>query len=76
MLFVVPGGDVANQDLIRKAIELEEDVEDYGADVYYIHVPRKENQEADELANDACDEAADDYFRSDSYSSSGSSYYY
>ena len=49
------GRPVANQDLIRQAIDLEEDIEDNGS-VTYSWVPREQNQDADSAVNDALDE--------------------
>lgn len=51
------GLPVANRDLFEKAINLEEEIEDNNGRVTYNHVPREENTRADELANQACEEA-------------------
>ncbi|KAL9601244.1 MAG: hypothetical protein Q9219_002649 [cf. Caloplaca sp. 3 TL-2023] len=50
------GRDVANRDLIEEALDLEAEIERNG-NVSYVWVPREENQEADEAANDALDES-------------------
>ena len=50
------GRDVANRDLLERAIELEAEVEQYG-DVRYRWVPRERNTEADEAANQALDDS-------------------
>lgn len=44
------GRDVANRDLLERAMELEAEVEEHG-DVRYRWVPREENTKADEAAN-------------------------
>ncbi|KAL8770781.1 MAG: hypothetical protein Q9209_003648 [Squamulea sp. 1 TL-2023] len=50
------GREVANRDLIEKALDLEAEVEENGK-VRYGWVPREENSMADEVANQALDEA-------------------
>lgn len=49
------GRDVANQDLIQKALDLEEEVEQNGS-VQYNWVPREENREADRAVNEELDD--------------------
>lgn len=53
------GNEVANRDLIERALELESDILDHGK-VTWEWVPRSENTEADEAANDEMDEMADE----------------
>lgn len=48
------GNPVANQDLIRKADELDDDIREVGT-VEYCWIPREENHEADEYANEMMD---------------------
>lgn len=60
------GGPVANQDLFRKALRLERQILDFKAHIAYIHVYREDNEEANELANKACDVAERQYYGSDS----------
>ena len=52
------GTPVANQDLFEKAIKLKERIESHGK-VTCHHVPKFQNQIADDLASDACEEALD-----------------
>lgn len=49
------GQDVVNQDLLKKASSLDDEVVDIG-NVRYEWIPREENQLADELCNDDMDE--------------------
>lgn len=49
------GGEVVNRDLIEEAWQLHGMVEDEG-DVSYAWIPREENLEADQAANEAMDE--------------------
>ena len=51
------GCPVSNQDLIKRAAELQEDIEEEGGEVVFQHIRREENHEADRLANLGCDEA-------------------
>ena len=50
------GSPVSNQDLIKQAAELQENIE-VGGEIIFQYIPREENQEADRLANLGCDEA-------------------
>jgi ribonuclease HI len=49
------GEDVANQDLIREASSLDDDVKELGQ-VEYVWIPRSENEEADRYCNQEMDE--------------------
>ncbi|KAI1413505.1 ribonuclease H-like domain-containing protein [Hypoxylon sp. FL1857] len=49
------GYDVANQDLLQEASDLDDAVQELGT-VNYVHIPRRYNQEADEACNDVLDE--------------------
>ncbi|KAJ7143352.1 ribonuclease H-like domain-containing protein [Mycena crocata] len=49
------GFEVSNHDLIEHASDLVDDIRENGR-VDFIWVPREENQDADRLANEACDE--------------------
>lgn len=49
------GSSVANQDLIRYALVLEEELKEKGS-VKYVHIPRGENQDADSLCNREMDD--------------------
>ncbi|KAJ7484635.1 ribonuclease H-like domain-containing protein [Mycena latifolia] len=51
----VRGFEVMNRDLIEEAAELMNDIND-GGRVEFVWIPREDNQEADRLANEACDE--------------------
>ncbi|KAL8721141.1 MAG: hypothetical protein Q9181_007772 [Wetmoreana brouardii] len=53
------GRDVANQELIQRALELEEEVEEDGK-VWYTWVPRDENQDADDAVNEVLNEMDSD----------------
>jgi ribonuclease HI len=59
------GLPVANKDLIQKALELIQEIEEHGQ-VTLHKVTREDNEEADRLANQACDEAGSMYSDSDS----------
>lgn len=48
------GKDVVNQDLIRKASDLDDKLADLGT-VKYVWIPRSENELADKCCNDALD---------------------
>lgn len=48
------GEDVANQDLIRRASDLDDKLTELGT-VKYVWIPRSENELADECCNDALD---------------------
>ncbi|KAL8751644.1 MAG: hypothetical protein Q9184_006003 [Pyrenodesmia sp. 2 TL-2023] len=48
------GQDVANRELIERALDLEAEIEQNGS-IQYTWVPRKENQEADAAANEELD---------------------
>ncbi|KAL8637813.1 MAG: hypothetical protein Q9228_004964, partial [Teloschistes exilis] len=62
------GRDVANQELIQRALELEEEIEQDG-NVRYEWVPRGENKLADRWANEELDEMEEE-MKTDEYSSS------
>ncbi|KAJ7039903.1 ribonuclease H-like domain-containing protein [Mycena alexandri] len=49
------GFEVVNRDLIERASELIDEIND-GGRVDFVWIPREENEEADNLANEACDE--------------------
>ncbi|MCJ1460260.1 hypothetical protein MMC28_010639 [Mycoblastus sanguinarius] len=49
------GHEVANRDLIEKASHLDDQVKEEG-NVYYVWIPREQNQEADEAVNEVLDE--------------------
>jgi ribonuclease HI len=49
------GNPVANQDLIREASDLDDDLRELGS-VTYTWIPRSENQEADKACNDVLDQ--------------------
>ncbi|RDW83635.1 RNase H [Aspergillus mulundensis] len=53
------GNPVANQDLLRRASSLDDDLRDEG-DVEYIWIPRSENFRADELCQEILDESDSD----------------
>ncbi|KAL8657537.1 MAG: hypothetical protein Q9226_001815 [Calogaya cf. arnoldii] len=55
------GKDVANRELLERALELEAKIEEHG-DVRYGWVPREQNTEADRAANQELDEAAQDRY--------------
>ncbi|KAL8851770.1 MAG: hypothetical protein Q9221_003380 [Calogaya cf. arnoldii] len=63
------GRDVANRELLERALELEAKIEERG-DVRYGWVPREQNTKADEAANRELDEAAQDRYAASSSSSS------
>ncbi|KAJ5403419.1 ribonuclease H1 [Penicillium cosmopolitanum] len=65
------GNDVANQDLLKKASDLDDDLRDQGK-VEYVWIPRDKNQDADRLCNEVLDDQSPP---SPSSSSSSSSYY-
>jgi ribonuclease HI len=53
------GYEVVNRDLIERASNLDDDVKALGdglSEVYYIWIPREENEEADQCCNQALDE--------------------
>ena len=51
------GGDVKNQDLIKLALTLEDELKKKGT-VRFVHIPREQNQDADSLCNAKLDEMA------------------
>ncbi|KAJ7236238.1 ribonuclease H-like domain-containing protein [Mycena rebaudengoi] len=51
------GLEVCNKDLIQEAAELVHDIERDGGNVNFCWIPRGDNSEADNLANQACDRA-------------------
>ncbi|KAJ6486777.1 ribonuclease H-like domain-containing protein [Mycena sanguinolenta] len=53
------GIEVINRDLIEEASDLIDQIEENGT-VDFVKIPRDENQEADKLANEACDLACED----------------
>lgn len=53
------GKEVANRDLIERALDLEAEVEENG-DVHYAWVPREENHQADTAVNEDLDDMNDD----------------
>ena len=57
------GNEVANRELIERALELEAEIEQNGY-VKYRWVPREENEEADSAANNALDEMSEDGYSS------------
>ncbi|KAI4196250.1 MAG: hypothetical protein LQ350_006665 [Teloschistes chrysophthalmus] len=63
------GRDVANQELIQRALELEDEIEEDGI-VMYEWVPRGENTLADECVNEELDEMEEETDSTDGYSSS------
>lgn len=65
------GDEVANRDLIQEASDLDDQLKEEGT-VTYTWIPRAENQDADEAANDAMDGQVDS--DRDTYSSSSSDY--
>lgn len=48
------GLPVKNRELIEAALDLRDDLESRKSTVHILKIPRAENQEADELAKDAC----------------------
>lgn len=54
------GNEVANRDLIERALELESDILDHG-NVTWEWIPRSDNTAADEAVNEEMDEMADGY---------------
>ncbi|KAI4233503.1 MAG: hypothetical protein LQ349_004383 [Xanthoria aureola] len=61
------GRDVANRDLLERALELEAEIEEHG-DVRYEWVPRGQNTEADEAANRELDDTSRDTWAFSSFS--------
>ncbi|PYH45596.1 ribonuclease H-like protein [Aspergillus saccharolyticus JOP 1030-1] len=53
------GSEVANRDVIERAMDLEDELKDSG-DVRYQWIPRAQNQFADQLCNECMDEMVDD----------------
>ncbi|KAL4788888.1 ribonuclease H-like domain-containing protein [Aspergillus venezuelensis] len=53
------GLEVANQDLIEKAVDLDNRLKEEG-DVCYAWIPREENQYVDRLCNDLLDDMCND----------------
>jgi len=69
------GAPVANRDLIEEALRLIEEIGQHGK-VVMEKIGREDNEEADRLANQACDEARLINSNSNSDSDSDSDYYY
>ena len=55
------GNEVANRDLIERALELESDILDHGK-VHWEWIPRSDNTAADEAANEEMDDMEEDYY--------------
>lgn len=53
------GGEVANADLIREAVELSERLSRLGR-VAFVWIPRSQNVIADRMCNDAMDDVSQD----------------
>ncbi|KAL2068913.1 hypothetical protein VTL71DRAFT_15251 [Oculimacula yallundae] len=68
------GNPVANQDLIRRASDLDDRLREEG-DVSYIWVPREENTDADRACNEVMDEASNNRSSTSQERSSDDSYY-
>lgn len=54
------GNEVANRDLIERALELESEILDHGK-VFWEWIPRSDNTAADEAVNEVLDEMEDGY---------------